>query len=191
MHKLVLLVSFALISACGQKQFKRSTQAAADVGTEPSSSEPANTINETDSDLSPGAPGTPEAPLATDASALPADEKSALDQCLSKWTSPLPPFSAEQKAKPHVVNINEAKSNNQLIYQDTAATAEPKLFLINLNIDIGNQGEVVLKNPKGWYCLNVKSKVINNFTIHLATDTQYAIISKFAQNDNKFQIIRD
>lgn len=129
-----------------------------------------------------GDPGAPPPPL-------PPGDKSVVDECLKQWTKP--PFTAEEAMKPQVINIDSDVNNNALLYSDTTDTEKPKLFLVNFNANVGNQGTVALKNAKGWYCLHIKAKVINNFRIELGCTTQLAIVTQNARNDNKFEQVRD
>ncbi len=118
-----------------------------------------------------------------------AEDKSALDECAKQWGKT--PFSADQLARPKVVDINDTVNNNAVIFTDAKKTDVPTLYLINFNINVGNNGELQFLNPKGWYCFNVKAKVINNFVIKTACDTHTAIVSKTAQNDKNFTISRE
>ena len=197
MLKLILVGSIAMMGACGAKQFVKGTAKSSD-----SSAGGPEVINEQTMENS-ETPSSPEAsaemPAGTDESPaqivtgmpLKSDEIAILNDCLKQWTNPPPPFTAAEQASPAVVNIDMQKSNNQFLFEDKSASAQPKLFLLNVNTDIANQGSVALKNPKGWYCINVKAKVINNFSILVGHDTQVAIVSKFAKNDNRFTITRD
>ena len=123
--------------------------------------------------------------------ALRPSDQSALSECLKQWTNPKPPFSPEELAQPKVIDIKEATQNNAIIYSDTTKSTKDTLLLVNFEIPIGNQGTFELLNPKAWYCLNFSAKVVNNFTIHLACNSQLAILSKTAQNDHNFVINRD
>ena len=125
---------------------------------------------------------------ATTSTQLKEEDKSALSECLKQWTSN--PFTPAEIALPKVVNINEVVNNNSLIFSDDKITSKPSLFLVNFNITVGNNGELNFLNPKGYYCFNVKAKIINNFVINAACDTHVAIVSKLAQNDKNFAIKR-
>ncbi len=112
-----------------------------------------------------------------------------LSECAKKWVKH--PFTSEELAKPKVVDINSDVANNALLYSDTVTTAKPTLYLINFDVNVGNQGIFALKNEKGWYCLNMKAKVINNFRLELGCTTQLAIVTQNTRNDNNFQEVRD
>lgn len=131
----------------------------------------------------PADPATPPAtPLVN------AEDKTALDECIKQWANS--PFTPQEIAQPKVIDIAADVNNNGLIYTDDKITAKPTLFLVNFNISVGNNGQLAFLNPKGWYCFNVKAKVINNFVINAACDAHVAIVSKQAQNDKNFTIAR-
>ncbi len=112
----------------------------------------------------------------------------ALNECLKQWVTN--PFTPEEIARPLVININDNVNNNAIIFNDSKVTTKPTLSLVNFNISVGNNGELQFLNPKGWYCFNVKAKVINNFVITAHCDTHVAIVAKQAQNDKNFTIQR-
>lgn len=131
----------------------------------------------------PAAPATPPAtPLVN------AEDKTALDECIKQWG--ISPFTQQEIAQPKVIDIATDVNNNGLIYTNDKITTKPTLFLVNFNIRVGNNGQLAFLNPKGWYCFNVKGKVINNFVINVACDAHVAIVSKQAQNDKNFTIAR-
>ena len=117
-----------------------------------------------------------------------AEDIPALNECIKQWVTN--PFTPEEIARPLVININDNVNNNAVIYNDSKVTTKPTLTLVNFNISVGNNGELQFLNPKGWYCFNVKAKVINNFVITAHCDTHVAIVAKQAQNDKNFSIQR-
>lgn len=186
-----VLVLCSVLTACSGSQFKagstHSEEAAASLETKTPeetgvAADQSPTIN-TESSASPESPALPTAtPLAN------GDDRIALDECIKNWS--MTPFSAEEIAQPRLIEISEVVNNNALIYSDSKITAKPTLFLVNFNINVGNNGELAFLNPKGWYCFNVKAKIINNFLINTACDTHVAIVSKLAQNDKNFTIAK-
>jgi len=184
-----VLVFCSVLAACSGSQFKPGTPPSEEGSASPetvtaeeigSTADQAPTIN-------PESPESPAAPAA--APLVKAEDKTALDECIKQWGNT--PFSSAEIAQPKLVEISEVVNNNALIYTDDKITAKPTLFLVNFNINVGNNGELAFLNPKGWYCFNVKAKVINNFIINTACDTRVAIVSKQAQNDKNFTIAKE
>ncbi len=174
-----ICLASAWILSCGKKDFNRAPS--------PAQPMPETTYQSQISAEAPAAavPSTSVPPPISTA------ESQALQECLKQWTNPPHPFTTEALRQPQVVSLKQSSQNNELLYSDNVATDKDKLILINFDISIGNQSSIALKNPKGWYCLNVTAKVINNFKIALACKSQLAIISKLAQNDHNFQVERE
>jgi hypothetical protein len=184
-----LLLSLITVGCADNKAFNKDAIRQTE---QPAGAQPYAGDEATPGEVAPEA--TPEAEAPMDPSmptppVIPTEDKTALDECLKQWTKP--PFTPEQIARPKVVEISQTNNNNAIVYTDQTTTAAPTLYLLNFNINVGNQGTLELKNARGWYCLNVKAKVINNFTLNVACETQVAIVTKSAQNDNNFQIVRD
>ncbi|WP_141736311.1 hypothetical protein [Oligoflexus tunisiensis] len=187
-----VLAFCSIVVACSGSQFKNGSTPSAD-GTAAPETVTQENIDAT-ADQFPGVipdelgePDSPEAPAATPL--VKDEDKTALDACIQQWGKT--PFTPEEIARPKLVEINEGVNNNAVIYTDDKVTEKPALFLVNFNINVGNNGQLAFYNPKGWYCFNVKAKVINNFIINAACDTQVAIVSKQAQNDKNFTIARE
>jgi hypothetical protein len=184
-----VLAFCSILAACSGSQFSTSSTPSADGPSAP------DTVSQEDIDATaeqfPGV--TPEGLETTDAptpAPLVKDEdKTALDDCIKQWSKT--PFTPEEIARPRLVEINDMVNNNAVIYTDDKVTEKPTLYLVNFNIKVGNSGQLGFYNPKGWYCFNVKAKIINNFIINTACDTKVAIVSKQAQNDKNFTIARE
>lgn len=184
----VFTVTLSLSSACSDSKFSSSPAK--------TTSSPAN-ADATEVSDSPKPEAEPENEVSEVASppinpsqsiVLPDGDREALDECISKFGDH--PFGASEIGNPYVVNISDSVNNNGIIFADNKATEEPRLYLINFNINVGNNGILQFLNPNGWYCFNVKAKVINNFTIESSASEQVAIVSKFAQNDKNFTIVQ-
>lgn len=153
-------------------------------------SDPTHTDGSTPLEHDSDAPASSDPGVSSDnPSTLPPTSKTVLDECLKNW--PNHPFTPEEAAKPKIVDINSDVNNNAVLYSDTSETAKPALFLVTFDANVGNQGSLVLKNSKGWYCLHIKAKVINNFRLELGCTSKVAIVSQNARNDNNFEQIRD
>lgn len=183
-----VLAFCGILAACSGSEFKSgSTPSAEGPGA------PEAVTQETIDSTAEQVPGTmpsdtmdPAAPPSTPL--VNAEDKTALDECIKQWGNS--PFTPQEIAQPKVIDISDNVNNNTVIYSDDKITTKPTLFLVNFNISVGNNGVLSFLNPKGWYCFNVKAKVINNFTINAACDTHVAIVSKQAQNDKNFTISR-
>ncbi|HYX36946.1 MAG TPA: hypothetical protein VE954_27895 [Oligoflexus sp.] len=185
-----ILVFCSVLAACSGSEFK--------TGSTPSGDGPAAPETETvtpeeigsTADQAPSTtdPSDPAAPAPTVTPLVKAEDKTALDECTRQWGKT--PFTPQELAAPKLVEINEDVANNAVIFTDDKITAKDTLFLVNFNISVGNNGQLAFMNPKGWYCFNVKAKVINNFVINAACDAHVAIVSKQAQNDKNFMIVR-
>jgi hypothetical protein len=174
----------SILAACSGSDFKTGTTPSGDapVAPEPFTSEPI----ESTADQAPQS--MPEETATTPTTPVNEEDKGALNECIKQWGNS--PFTPQEIAQPKVVNIAADVNNNGVIYTDDKITAKPTLFLVNFNINVGNNGQLAFMNPKGWYCFNVKAKVINNFIINTACETHVAIVSKQAQNDKNFMIAR-
>lgn len=183
-----VLAFCSILAACSGSQFKTGSAQSADAPAAPETVTPeeiGSTADQVPGTMpeEPAAPGTPPStPLVND------EDKTALNECIKQWGNS--PFTPQEIAQPKVIDINADVNNNGVIYTDDKITAKNTLYLVNFNISVGNNGELAFLNPKGWYCFNVKAKVINNFVINAACDTHVAIVSKQAQNDKNFMIAR-
>jgi hypothetical protein len=180
-----VLAFCSILAACSGSEFKTGSTPTAD-----GPAAPETVTQETIDSTADQAPGTTpyegEAPPVT--TPVAEEDKGALNECIKQWGNS--PFTPQEIAQPKVVDITADVNNNGVIYTDDKVTAKPTLFLVNFNINVGNNGQLSFLNPKGWYCFNVKAKVINNFIINAACDTHVAIVSKQAQNDKNFTIAR-
>jgi hypothetical protein len=183
-----VLALCGILAACSGSEFKTgSTPSGESAGTPEAVTQ--ETIDSTAEQVPGTMPSDPMDPAAPPATPLvTADDKSALNECIKQWGNS--PFTPQEIAQPKVIDISDNVNNNTVIYSDDKITTKPTLFLVNFNISVGNNGVLAFLNPKGWYCFNVKAKVINNFTINAACDTHVAIVSKQAQNDKNFTISR-
>jgi hypothetical protein len=180
-----VLAFCSILAACSGSDFKTGSTPTADAPATPEAVTQ-ETIDST-ADQAPGTvPYEGETPPVT--TPVAEEDKGALNECIKQWGNS--PFTPQEIAQPKVIDISADVNNNVVIYTDDKITTKPVLFLVTFNINVGNNGQLSFLNPKGWYCFNVKAKVINNFIINAACDTHVAIVSKQAQNDKNFTIAR-
>lgn len=183
-----VLAFCGILAACSGSDFKTGSTPS---GEGPGAPDPVTqeTIDSTAEQVPGTMPEDPASPTTPPATPLVnAEDKTALDECIKQWANS--PFTPQEIAQPKVIDIAADVNNNGVIYTDDKITTKATLFLVNFNISVGNNGQLAFLNPKGWYCFNVKAKVINNFVINAACDAHVAIVSKQAQNDKNFTITR-
>jgi hypothetical protein len=112
----------------------------------------------------------------------------ALADCIKQW--PNVPEAAELAKKAVVIDLNKFASN-ELVFEDSKQTNEPVMYLLNLNFDIKERGQMQLRNKKGWYCLAVRTRTVNIFEIGVACETVIATATAERQIFDQFNITRD
>lgn len=109
-------------------------------------------------------------------------------ECVKDW--PNHPFTPAQLAKPTVVEIDQENNNNATTFKDDDETAEPKLTMVVISSKNVNNGKFFANNPNGWYCIDVRSKAANNFTITAACKAHIATLSHSSHVENGFSVQR-
>lgn len=145
--------------------------------------ETADTVVTAESNSIPGLPPSP-APAPAPAAA---NEK-ALADCVKQW--PNLPEAAALARKAVVIELNKFASND-LVFEDTKQTDQPVMYLLNLNFDIPGQGQMQLRNKKGWYCLAIRTQTVKVFEIGVACETTLATATTERQVYDRFNITRD
>lgn len=112
----------------------------------------------------------------------------AIQECIKSW--PDAPFTASELENPKIVNLDQSNKNNGLSYSDRDPTEKPVLILINIGSKNVNQGTIETLNPNGWYCIDLKAKIANNFTIRAGCSSKIATLDHSAQVSHSFNVVR-
>ena len=110
-------------------------------------------------------------------------------ECLKGF--PKPPFTPEELAKPEVIEVTDANNNSGVLYSDTTTSPKPRFVILNVTAKNVNGSIMNLKDPRGWYCVNLVTKNANNFMLNIGCLTTVATLNQSQQSTNGFIISRD
>jgi hypothetical protein len=111
-----------------------------------------------------------------------------LGQCIDQWQGQ--DLAVKLLKEARVVEANQFQ-NGELVFQDLTTTTEPVLYLIHVNFNVENAGRMELRNPNGWYCVNIRSQLVKTFDINVSCRTVIATVTRPGQTYDRFDIQRE
>jgi len=102
-----------------------------------------------------------------------ASELAVINRCLGAWTDH--PFTDPANEEVRVIQTSvRVMGFGGGEPQDTLATDQPQLVLIQPAISAVSRTTYRLENPNGWYCFNTTTTVLGQNRMHLACGAQLA-----------------
>lgn len=154
------------IGACGNNSFSGGTSSRPDPKKDDASQSESTSQSKAISGSSPSSTEDPSK-LAAAISAA------AIAACIKKW--PNQPFTDIELTNPDVKTIDQLNNNNAVSFRDDKFTQKPKLVLVNITSKNVNKGKIELRNPNGWYCVDMESKSANSFIISVDCKAMVAV----------------
>jgi hypothetical protein len=127
-------------------------------------------------------PHLPEPPIPKQEFAFP------IGECVTKWGGG--ELIQKIAKNPKVVDLNSFIKGD-LLFEDQTVTTAPVFYLLNINFDIAAHAQMYLKNPKGYYCVNIVAKSVRDFDIDVACTTEVTTATRPGQYFNTLNIHRE
>jgi hypothetical protein len=111
-----------------------------------------------------------------------------IGECVTKWGGG--ELIKNIAKNPKVVDLNKFISGD-LLFEDKTVTTAPVFYLLNVNFDIAAHAQMYLKNPKGYYCVNIVAKSVRDFDIDVSCTTEVTTATRPGQYFNTLYINRE